>query len=339
MITSLRIKNFKCWNDTGLLRFAPITVFFGTNSSGKSSLGQFLMMLKQTANSTDRNRVLHPGDDKTPVDLGTFDDMLYQHDPQKNLEFAIEWHHSGKLEIKDILSSMVFTGTRINFEASIGFENGKGLRAVCRRFKYAFSGQDDSPFAVAMEPKNQPGKYQLIAEGFDAKRKQGRVWPLPHPTRFFGFPDELSLYDQNADTLNDLAFEMQTLLQRLSYLGPLREEPRRHYPWAGETPEDVGTRGDRWVSAFLAAADHKISPGYRKKGVDFETLVANWLQKLGLIHSFTVDAIAKGQREYRARLKVSRSSPEVFNSGMLVLACPRCSPSLFRAFMLRQIPR
>src|SRR5436190_12702594 len=104
---------------------------------------------------------------------------------------------------------------------------------------------------------------------------------------------------------------MQNLLQRLSYLGPLREEPRRHYAWAGETPEDVGNRGDRWVSAFLAAAYHKISPGYKKKSVNFETLIASWLQKLGLIHSFVVAPIAKGQREYRVRVKVSRSSPEV----------------------------
>ena len=67
MITSLQIRNFKGWSDTGSLRLAPITVFFGTNSSGKSSLGQFLMMLKQTASSPDRGQVLHPGDGSTAV--------------------------------------------------------------------------------------------------------------------------------------------------------------------------------------------------------------------------------------------------------------------------------
>ena len=39
MITALQIKNFKGWRDTKPLRLAPITVFFGTNSSGKSSIG------------------------------------------------------------------------------------------------------------------------------------------------------------------------------------------------------------------------------------------------------------------------------------------------------------
>jgi predicted ATPase len=50
MLKSLRIKNFKAWKDTGEIRLAPITVFFGGNSAGKTSLLQFLLMLKQPLN-------------------------------------------------------------------------------------------------------------------------------------------------------------------------------------------------------------------------------------------------------------------------------------------------
>ncbi|MGA2545665.1 MAG: hypothetical protein ABSF43_03910 [Rectinemataceae bacterium] len=71
MLDGLRIKNFKAWSDTGKLRLAPITVFFGTNSSGMSSIGQFLLLLSQTAESPDRHRVLHPGGGRTtPINLG-----------------------------------------------------------------------------------------------------------------------------------------------------------------------------------------------------------------------------------------------------------------------------
>ena len=311
MITSLHLKNFKGWKDTGPLRLAPLTVFFGTNSSGKSSLGQFLMMLKQTANSPDRNRVLHPGDENTPVDLGTFDDLVFQHEPSNGLEFTVEWQPENAIEVKDVLSKATFRGHRVRFEAAIGFENGKSLRAVCRRFMYSFVSDGDTPFVVAMEPTDKPGKYQLSTEGFSATRKTGRAWPLPPPIRFFGFPDELSLYYQNADALNDLAFQMQNLLQGISYLGPLREEPRRHYSWAGETPEDVGTRGERWVPALLAAAERKINPGYKSRGVGFESVVAVWLLRLGLIHSFKLAPLASGQREYRVRVKVSKARTEV----------------------------
>ena len=47
MLTHLHIENFKAWADTGGIRLAPLTVLFGTNSSGKSSLGHLLLALKQ----------------------------------------------------------------------------------------------------------------------------------------------------------------------------------------------------------------------------------------------------------------------------------------------------
>ena len=70
MLKSLRIQNFKAWKDTGTIRMAPITLFFGANSSGKSSIGQFLMMLKQTAASSDRRTVFYPGGKDSAVQLG-----------------------------------------------------------------------------------------------------------------------------------------------------------------------------------------------------------------------------------------------------------------------------
>lgn len=49
MLTRMRLENFKSWRDTGSIRLAPITGFFGANSSGKTSLLQALLLLKQTS--------------------------------------------------------------------------------------------------------------------------------------------------------------------------------------------------------------------------------------------------------------------------------------------------
>ena len=70
MLAQLRLQNFKSWEDTGDIAFKPITGFFGPNSSGKSSLFQAMLMMKQTAESPDRRTVLHFGDERTLVDLG-----------------------------------------------------------------------------------------------------------------------------------------------------------------------------------------------------------------------------------------------------------------------------
>ena len=48
MITELRAHNFKSWQDTDTIGFAPLTGFFGANNSGKTSILQLLLLLKQT---------------------------------------------------------------------------------------------------------------------------------------------------------------------------------------------------------------------------------------------------------------------------------------------------
>ena len=54
MLTRLKLQNFKIWEELDI-GFAPrITCLFGTNSSGKSSILQFLLMLKQTKDNPDR---------------------------------------------------------------------------------------------------------------------------------------------------------------------------------------------------------------------------------------------------------------------------------------------
>jgi len=61
MITSLRAQNFKSWKDTGDLRIAPLTGLFGTDSSGKTSILQALLVLKQSVDFPAPGRALYLG--------------------------------------------------------------------------------------------------------------------------------------------------------------------------------------------------------------------------------------------------------------------------------------
>ena len=63
MLTSLSLKNFKSWELIPDMRLAPITGLFGPNSSGKTSILQWLLLLKQTVESTDRQQTFNFGDD------------------------------------------------------------------------------------------------------------------------------------------------------------------------------------------------------------------------------------------------------------------------------------
>ena len=73
MITEFKAENFKSWEDTGKIDFAPLTGFFGANSSGKTSLLQVLLMLKQTVERpSDWNDALDFGDEKLARQFGQF---------------------------------------------------------------------------------------------------------------------------------------------------------------------------------------------------------------------------------------------------------------------------
>ena len=104
MITELTARNFKSWEDTGKLRFAPLTGLFGANSSGKTSILQVLLMLKQTAEHPlpDWNEVLYFGDEESSVNLGSFDDIIHRPATDPSLEIFVSWKLPKKLTIQNI---------------------------------------------------------------------------------------------------------------------------------------------------------------------------------------------------------------------------------------------
>lgn len=299
MFTDLYLKNFKGWQDTGDVRLAPITVLFGSNSSGKTSLLQSVLLLKQTAESSDRSRVLHTGDEKTLIDLGTVSDVVFGHDLTQTLEVTVGWTLPQPLKI-----------TGISHE-SLQFSLQVGLTPEGQPFvNLARYSMGDS---YAVLKKLLDGRYDLKSHPA-LQRGRGRPPYLPAPIRFYGFPDEVRNYFKKADWLSDLALELERQLARVQYVGPLRQYAKRSYLWSGEKPLNVGTLGELAVPAMLAAqAEHLEIAHGEGKGKRYEPFVeaiARWLKQLGVIDSFRLERIGK-RKDYEVRVKRSPGSAEV----------------------------
>jgi len=103
------------------------------------------------------------------------------------------------------------------------------------------------------------------------------------------------------------------MLAGISYLGPLRNHPQRTYQWSGDTPEDVGQKGEFAVPAILAARDdgRKLNRGKKRQMKPFAEFVAEWLTEMGVIHSFSVRPVAEGRKEFEVLIKTQAWSPEV----------------------------
>jgi len=91
LLSAISIENFKAFRDVQEIPLAPITLLFGNNSVGKSSVMQTLLMLKQTVDKHESP--LESDQDPIPgffptgklVDLGTYKNLIWGQDSNRPL--------------------------------------------------------------------------------------------------------------------------------------------------------------------------------------------------------------------------------------------------------------
>ena len=316
MLNQLRMQNFKSWKDTGEIRLAPLTGLFGVNSSGKSAILQLILLLKQTVESSDLSAVLHLGssvDAGAYVNFGSMDEMLHHQEEHDTLAIDLSWILLEQVHIPDLSSgpgSAILDIGGASFHASIlnyDWEpsnynesetsmNGH-LGPVVESFKYRFHvGDQICELGMREQVRNQ---YVLVAEGFEGVKSL--VYSSPSPIKFYGFPDQVHNYYPGFDLSVFVdAFEKQ--FRNVYYLGPLRAHPSMSYVVSGEEPTDVGTRGEEFVSALVAA---------EKNGTPFSEQVSEGLRSLGLANSLFVRPVTEKEEVYEVRICQTSDSKDV----------------------------
>lgn len=330
MLTQLHIKNFKAWRDTGPFRLAPLTVIFGTNSSGKSSLGHLLLALKQTVQLTDRKRALHLGDDNSLIDLGTFADCIHGHDTGAALAFSLRWRLLPPMTVKNTLDkSETYKGDELELASSLLSDAAGQPLTASFTYRLLQAGEE---VLQARHVRDDP-KPALDCEPLKLVHAVGRKWPVEAPEKFYRFADRSLARFQNADFLADFALQTERTLERLYYLGPLRTPARRVYQWSGDTPPHVGAEGEYTIAALLAATEQgrELNRGYKQRRQAFDVFIAGWLADLGIIHSFEVRPVAAGRKEYEVLLRTHANSAEVKLTDVGV-GVSQVLPALVQAF-------
>lgn len=311
MLTHLHIKNFKAWKDTGRVRLAPLTVLFGANSAGKSSLGHLLLALQQTARSADRKRALQLGDASSPIDLGSFAECLHGHDLGRPLSFELGWTLPRPLEVRDPLPPGArYEGGRLQLDVTLAAD--KTQQPEVQALRYALQADGATVLDVALE-RDDRRRLQLTSERYRFQRAEGRRGPLEEPEKFYRLSDTSLVHYRNAGFLADFALATEAMLERLAYLGPMRGRPQRLYAWSGDTPSSVGPMGEYAVAAILAAQAEgrrlNRQAGQHTRG--FAEFIAAWLKDLGVIQDFAVRPVAAGRQEYEVLVRTHAHAPEV----------------------------
>ncbi|MAC39549.1 MAG: hypothetical protein CMH93_08510, partial [Oceanicaulis sp.] len=291
----------------------PITGFFGTNSSGKTSLIQFLLMLKQTKDGTDRAVSLDLNGDL--ISLGTISDVIHEHNQDLNLHWSVEFELPSEISIYDVSKSSsgsLYKSRELSISAT-NFVQGGAPKA--NLLSYRLGGS-----VFSLVPREQASQFELNyskdnddAPDFHFVRTQGRAWRLPGPIKSYAFPDQARTYFQNAAFLADLEAAYEEQLDQIYYLGPLRQYPQRDYLWTRSRPTDVGQRGEKAIDAILAATESKETRNlkYKAKHKSFQEMVAFWLKEMGLIEEFKVEEIAPNSSRWQARVRTRKNASEV----------------------------
>ena len=275
MITELRTQNFKSWKDTGALHFAPLTGLFGANSSGKTSILQVLLMLKQTVEqSSDWNKPLYFGDEASLVNLGNFNDIIHKHKLDLSLDISVSWKSS---TVADINKYIRFYN--LNVETLLPSQGDRDLSGEISFSTNIFRGAVNN------------FHYKTDLYRFDGQQ--------PKLFRCYGLR---TARNQIRDISSRFEEDFENLFSRILYLGPLREYPRRRYAWEGDHPKGIGQYGNKAIPALLSG---------RIRHLPTDEQIPKWLKRLELIDSYELRPLSDTGQDYAFFVRQYKGGPEV----------------------------
>jgi predicted ATPase len=138
---SLCIKNFKGFSDKNseeenTIKIKPITLIYGPNSYGKSSIMQTLLMLNQTINESNDFENIPLSPKGNMVDLGNFQDFINDKDTSKELQIELKFppkfydcNYNYLLDLEEITYCLSFKKEEtIKFDKIITYKNSLGSK-------------------------------------------------------------------------------------------------------------------------------------------------------------------------------------------------------------------
>lgn len=275
MIKTLRLHNFKAFEDTGDIELKPITVLAGPNSGGKTSILQSLLLLKQTFEAAALEIGLNL--DGRFLHFARFSELVLGKPPLRSCEVGYQIrletdmpagvvpHYYPDLPIPEDVDWMPLQSDLEFFFRYKEVKKGE-RRVALDRFsinslvqnipgpRLSFTSRGKS-YLVGMEGVGLPEPYQeRKLEGIGIYHFLPLFLLLSPETRG-EIPPRLQLDPIFRNPLSDLQAELET---HLRYLGPLREEPRRAYLHSGSPLPEIGHRGENAAQLLWLEKDRSV---------------------------------------------------------------------------------
>lgn len=269
MFESIRVRNFRSVEDSGLLRLADLNIIVGPNNSGKSSCLIYpLLMMKQTMEDPEPGQALITSG--SHIDLGSYLNLIHRHQPDAHL--AIRFAVKKSLLPQEVLriNFAEDSGRRItpppvcSFSATFHFDRDKN-QIVIREFR-SLTEKGRTAFAGTCE------NAQWRTEGLPADMQEHvqpdlrHFLPVPAPS---GKPPKNDKLRRQVLHLWEAWFvwisHLAALIGDIRYVTPIREAIPRHALIGTMPSSELGPKG---ANLMRIMAEDRAGKGHLLKRLD-----------------------------------------------------------------------
>ncbi|WP_318463187.1 AAA family ATPase [Photobacterium leiognathi] len=301
MLKKIKLENFKSFGEQQEIELAPLTLLYGPNSSGKSSIIQSLLLIKQSMES--RNQHASPKFSGELIDLDSFKTIVHRHDIDRDISFEVEYtslldteEHRAKTSNNPVFGRQDLRTLKLQYSNyEIDNENVSYLNEM-----YFSCYQNNSKNQlVAFDIKNLKGKkfgvnrdstFHISFDGQDNLRKyifnkvKRTNSKVSENQLIIALREELNLsvdlnlpvYSMFADggehinaTFSQIFSEVKYKFEELKYLGPLRSAPKRFYSNVNDGSDNIALK----LSEDGDATVEKINSWFSKFEIPYELSV------------------------------------------------------------------
>lgn len=309
-ITRLTVSSFKSFRDEQAIEIRPLTILAGANSSGKSTMLQPLLLLKQTLEATyDPGALKLDGPNvkftSTEQLLSRFQSGKHANKFSVGIQVNFGWSKAGTTfpEKNRIM-------IRFKQQPRKGFDVQEMIYAVEYTAADFATGRDEpQPVQIRLRPHMPAQEFVEILDDLSELAQTSPIKADITPSRPLEpvFRDRCFLYAQAANTVDgqtylnvySLADYFVPFIEGVIHVPGLRGNPERNYPIAGVGPTFAGPFPPYVASVIAQWQEEKDKPRLE--------LLRQHLTQLGLTNRIVIKRIDATQFEIRVGRAPSRT--------------------------------